>query len=261
MTCKWIGFLFCYGLVYAVGEFFLVIIYAIVMAVATAAKVRMDVGIWCGIWFVLLQAWGVTLGVITERVTVQWNLEAAAPVAPKPAADQTRPTPKQLNRKFASWVEHDSQSAGTVLFSSLGIWLSPHLPSALIIYALGMPIRAAFLTVTYSVALGLTFGVMSLPILGAALLLIKGRRFAAQILFGSKFFVCSVAFIGEAAVMLERGASGYPIALMFLLAVGYCLTMSVCLFPRFHSWRVCVATVLININGEALIWGMYYYAK
>ena len=126
MTCKWIGFLFCYGLVYAVGEFFLVIIYAIVMAVATAAKVRMDVGIWCGIWFVLLQAWGITLGVITERVTVRWNLEAAGPVAPKPA-NQARPTPKQLNRKFASWVEYDSQSAHAVMYSSLGLWLSPHL--------------------------------------------------------------------------------------------------------------------------------------
>ena len=250
-----------YLIAYYLGVVLLFAISFLIVYFVTMLVNHTDVGVWLVLWFLVTQVWAIALAWLTNIWwTARQQARAAEPVAPEPA-NQARPTPKELNRRFASWVEHDSQSAGTVLFSSLGIWLSPHLPSALIIYALGMPIRAAFLTVTYSVALGLTFGVMSLPILGAALLLIKGRRFAAQILFGSKFFVCSVAFIGEAAVMLERGASGYPIALMFLLAVGYCLTMSVCLFPRFHSWRVCVATVLININGEALIWGMYYYAK
>ena len=77
LVCKGIGFLLCYGLVYAIGEFFIFIIYAIVYAAATAAKVRMDVGIWCGIWFVLTQAWGVTLGVLTVRVT-RGHLQVAA---------------------------------------------------------------------------------------------------------------------------------------------------------------------------------------
>ena len=260
MTCKWIGFLFCYGLVYAVGEFFLVIIYAIVMAVATAAKVRMDVGIWCGIWFVLLQAWGVTLGVITERVTVRWNLEAAAPVAPKPAADQTRPTPKQLNRKFASWVEHDSQSANAVLFNSLGMWLSPQFPTALMFFSVMMLLMVPGLSLVYSGAFCLAFGVMTLPVFGTALLLFHGRRFTARILFAFANWGVSLACIGEAAVLLARGRSGYLIVPLLLIAVcfGVVIGVFVCLFPRFHSWRIATTSVLIHWYGQALVTGIFF---
>jgi len=259
LVCKGIGFLFCYGLVYAVGEFFLVIIYVIVMAVATAAGVRMDVGIWCGIWFVLTQAWGVTLGVLTERVTVRWNLEAAAPVAPKPA-NLARPTPKELNGRFASWVEYDSQSAHAVLFNSLGMWLSPHFPTGLMFFSVMMVLLLPGLSLKYSGAFCLAFGVMSLPVFGTALLLFHGRRFTARILFAFANWGVSLACIGEAAVMLARGRSGYLIAPLLLIAVCFGVVMGVfvCLYPRFHAWRITTASFLIHWYAQALVTGIYF---
>ena len=258
LVCKGIGFLLCYGLVYAIGEFFIFIIYAIVYAAATAAKVRMDVGIWCGIWFVLTQAWGVTLGVLTVRVT-RGHLQVAAPVAPKPA-NLARPTPKELNRRFASWVEYDSQSAHAVLFNSLGMWLSPHFPTGLMFFSVMMVLMLPGLSLNYSGAFCLAFGVMSLPVLGTALLLFHGRRFTARILFAFANWGVSLACIGEAAVMLARGRSGYLIATLLLIAVCFGVVMGVfvCLYPRFHAWRITTASFLIHWYAQALVTGIYF---
>ncbi len=154
ILCKGICFISCYFWVYFLGEFIIYIFFTIAIGVETATKSRMDVGIWCGIWFVLTQAWGVTLGVLAERVTARWHLQAAEPVAPKPAK-QARPTPKQLNRKFASWVEYDSQSAHAVMYSSLGLWLSPHLPSGLVFSSLIMVWIPAICQTMLCLALGL----------------------------------------------------------------------------------------------------------
>ena len=136
--------------------------------------------------FVLTQAWGVTLGVLAERVTARWHLQAADPVAPKPA-NQTRPTPKQLNRKFASWVEYDTQSAHAVLFSSLGLWLSPHMSSGLIFSSMFVLWIPAVCQKMICLALGL----LGLGNLSTGLLLLRGQKFAARILFA---FVCGLVW-------------------------------------------------------------------
>ena len=127
---------FLYMLAYGVGEFFLLVFFFIFAYLVTTAGARMDIGIWCGIWFVLTQAWGITLAWLADMWTARQR--TAEPVAPKPAADQARLSPKQLNRKFASWVEYESESAHAVLFSSLSMWLSPHFPTLLLWFSLIM---------------------------------------------------------------------------------------------------------------------------
>ena len=255
ILCKGICFISCYFWAYCLGEFFVSLIFIIAIGVETATKSRMDVGIWCGIWFVLTQAWGVTLGVLAERVTARWHSQAAEPVAPKPAADQTRPTPKQLNRKFASWVEYDTQSTHAVLFSSLGLWLSPHMSSGLIFSSMFV----LWIPAVCQKIICLAFGLLGLGTLSTGLLLFHGRKFAARILFA---FVCGcilLACVAQATVMLKRGASGYLIAPMF--SSGVCLGVGwgfVCLFPRFHSFRIFTASFVLNWYVGALFSGLYF---
>ena len=128
IRCKAICFLFLYGVVYFIGVVILFVIFLIVYFV-TMSVTHVDIGVWLVLWFLLTQAWGVALAWLTDMWTAQRQARAAQPVAPKPAADQARPTPGQLNKRFASWVEYSSESAHAVLFSSLGMWLSPHFPT------------------------------------------------------------------------------------------------------------------------------------
>ena len=254
ILCKVICFICCYWWVYYIGELFILFFFFIVAHLVTTAGARMDIGIWCGIWFVLTQAWGVTLGVLAERVTARWHLQAAEPVAPKPA-NQARPTPKQLNRKFASWVEYDSQSAHAVMYSSLGLWLSPHLPSGLVFSSLIMVWIPAICQTMLCLALGL----LGLGNLGTALLLSQGRRFAARILFAFAWGGGSLACVAEAAVMLKRGDSGYFIASMFVSAIFFAVVMvSLCMFPRFHSFRIFTTSLVLHWYAGALFSGLYF---
>ena len=181
IRCKAICFLFLYGFVYFIGVVILFVIFLIVYFV-TMAVTHVDIGVWLVLWFLLTQAWGVALAWLTDRWTAQRQARAAQPVTPKPAADQARPTPGQLNKRFASWVEYSSESAHAVLFSSLGMWLSPHFPTILIFLSLFIMVGAIFSLLFYSpvycaVQLSLAFAV-----LGSGLLLFAGRRFAARVL-------------------------------------------------------------------------------
>ena len=137
IRCKAICFLFWFGFAYFVGRIILWIIF-IVVNLVTMSATHVDIGVWCVLWFLVCQAWAVALAWLTDMWTAQRQAGAAAPVAPKPVAEQSRPTREQLNKRFASWVEYSSESAHAVLFSSLGMWLSPHFPTFLIFISMHM---------------------------------------------------------------------------------------------------------------------------
>ena len=255
VRCKAIWFLAGFALVYFIGRVLIFGVWLIVWFV-TMAVTHVDVGVWCVLWFLSCQAWGITLAWFFADWTAKW--QAAEPVTPKPAADQARPTPGQLNKRFASWIEYSSESAHAVLFSSLGVWLSPHAPTILIWYSLLIMVGAAGLPLFYSLAYCAVQVIFGLAILVAGLLLFAGRRFAARVLL----FTACVAFaggnIGEAIVLLARGRSGYLVADMLATCLLCVVSGTVmCLFPRWHSWRFAVVCFLSYFYAESLIWGLF----
>ena len=116
---------------------------------------------------------------------------STAGVAPKPAADQARPTPGQLNKRFASWVEYSSESAHAVLFSSPGMWLSPHFPTSPPPFlSLFIMVGAIFSLLFYSPVYCAVQLILAFAVLGRGLLLFAGRRFAAWVLL---FVACAAS--------------------------------------------------------------------
>ena len=258
VRCKAICFLFWYGAAYfiglvVVGFIFIVIIYI------TLAVTHVDIGVWLVLWFLVTQLWAVVLALFTAEWTAQQESRVAAHVAPKPAADQARPTPRQLNKRFASWVEYSSESAHAVLFSSLGVWLSPHFPTMLIFLSLTLMVGvlAQLLHPIFSLAYCAVQLIFAFAVLGAGLLLFAGRRFAARMLLFAAFVALAAASTGEAVVLLARGRSGYLVAdtLTTFLVCVVCGTV-MCLFPRWHSWRFGMASFVSCYYAKALIWGL-----
>ena len=253
-----IVFLLLYGFAYFVGVVFLVVIFFIVYLV-TISVTHVDIGVWLVLWFLLTQAWAVALAWLTDMWTAQRQARAAAPVAPKPAADQARPTPAQLNKDFASWVEYSSESAHAVLFSSLGVWLSPHFPTMLIFLSLFIMIGVIWLLRFYSLAYCAVQLMYAFAVLGTGLLLFAGRRFAARMLFFVGIIALAAAGIGEAIVLLARGRSGYLVADMLIASlVSLAFGTIFSLFPRWHSWRVGMGSFVISTYPRALIWGLFF---
>ena len=104
---------------------------------------------WCVLWFLVRQAWAVALAWLIDMWTARRRAGAAAR-GPKAGGGQARLSPKAAEQRFASWVEYSSESAHAVLFSSLGMWLSPHFPTILIILSLLiMVFLAAMLSLTH----------------------------------------------------------------------------------------------------------------
>ena len=207
IRCKAICFLSWYGFVYFIGAVILFVIFLIVYFV-TMSVTHVDIGVWLVLWFLLTQAWGVALAWLTDMWTAQRQARAAQPVAPKPAADQARPTPSQLNKRFASWVEYSSESAHAVLFSSLGMWLSPHFPTILIFLSLFIMGGAIFSLLFYSPVYCAVQLILAFVVLGTGLLLFAGRRFAARVLLFVGVIALAAASTGEAVVLLARGGRG-----------------------------------------------------
>ena len=207
IRCKAMRFLFWYGFVYLIGTVILFVIFLIVIW-GTMSVTHVDIGVWLVLWFLLTQAWGVALAWLTDMWTAQRQARAAQPVAPKPAADQARPTPGQLNKRFASWVEYSSESAHAVLFSSLGMWLSPHFPTILIFLSLFIMVGAIFSLLFYSPVYCAVQLILAFVVLGTGLLLFAGRRFAARVLLFVGVIALAAASTGEAVVLLARGGRG-----------------------------------------------------
>ena len=258
IRCKAICFLFLYGFVYFIGVVILFVIFLIVYFV-TMSVTHVDIGVWLVLWFLLTQAWGVALAWLTDMWTAQRQARAAQPVAPKPAADQARPTPGQLNKRFASWVEYSSESAHAVLFSSLGMWLSPHFPTILIFLSLFIMVGAIFSLLFYSPVYCAVQLILAFVVLGAGLLLFAGRRFAARVLLFVACAAMAAASTGEAVVMLVRGRSGYHVADMITTSL-FCVAFGTvaCLFPRWHSWRFGVVCFLSYYYARVLVWGLFF---
>jgi hypothetical protein len=258
--CKAICFLFWFGFAYFIGLMLLWVVYLIVYLV-TMSVTHVDIGVWLILWFLLTQAWAVALAWLTDMWTAQRQARAAQPVAPKPAADQARPTPGQLNKRFASWVEYSSESAHAVLFSSLGLWLSPHFPTMLVFLFLFLifGVLAQLLFPIYSLAYCAVQLIFAFAVLGTGLLLFAGRLFAARMLLFAAFVVLAAASIGEAVVLLSRGGSGYLVVdtLTTFLVCVVCGTV-ICLFPRWYSWRFGMGCFVSSYYARALIWGLFY---
>ena len=256
--CKAICFLFWFGFAYFVGRIILWIIF-IVVNLVTMSATHVDIGVWCVLWFLVCQAWAVALAWLIYMWTARRRAGAAAPVAPKPAAGQSRPTREQLNKRFASWVEYSSESAHAVLFSSLGMWLSPHFPTILIFLSLFVMVGAIFSLQHNSLAYCAVQLMNGFAILGTGLLVFAGRRLAARVLLFVACASMAAASTGEAVVLLARGRSGYHVAnmitnVLFCVAVGTIL----CVFPRWHSWRFSTACFLSYYYARVLVWGLFF---
>ena len=206
----------------------LLIVYFVTMSVT-----HVDIGVWLVLWFLLTQAWGVALAWLIDMRTAHRQSRAAEPVAPKPVAEQSRPTVRQLNKRFASWVETSSESAHAVLFSSLGLWLSPHLQMALgdlsglwLVFA----IICLLFSTPYSRALWTNALIQGFAFMGTAHLLSVGRRFAARMLLFAAFLAGAAASIREGVVWLARGRSGYLVADLIIpsLIVSFCGSSYAC---------------------------------
>jgi hypothetical protein len=255
---KAICFLFWYGAAYFIGLVVVGFLFIVIMYIALAAT-HVDIGVWLVLWFLVTQAWAVALAWFTAEWTAQQQSRVAGPVAPKPAADQARPTPGQLNKRFASWVEYSSESAHAVLFSSLGMWLSPHFPTILIFLSLQMMVGVIGLLSFYSLAYCAVQVMFAFAFLGTGLLLFAGRRFAARMCLFAGCVALAAASTGEAAVLLARGRSGYLVADMLatMLVCAACGTI-LCVFPRWYSWRFGVVSFLSCYYVKTLIWGLFY---
>ena len=253
--------MFWFGFAYFVGRIILWIIF-IVVNLVTMSATHVDIGVWCVLWFLVCQAWAVALAWLIDMRTAHRQSRAAEPVAPKPVAEQARPTPGQLNKRFASWVETSSESVYAVLFSSLGIWLSPHFQMvlgdvsglAMILAILGLLFDTFFSRALWAVVL-----IIGFAFLAAGHLLSVGRRFAARMSLFAAILAGAAATIREGVVWLARGRSGYIAADMFICSlIVLAWAIIACLFPRWHSLRVTYALGLGIFNTNALLFGLFY---
>ena len=258
IRCKAICFLLWYGAAYFIGLVVVGFIFIVIMYIFLAVT-HVDIGVWLVLWFLVCQAWAVALAWFIAGWMAQHESRVAGPVAPKPAVDQARPTPGQLNKRFASWVEYSSESAHAVLFSSLGVWLSPHFPTMLTFLSLFIMFGVIGQLWFYSLAYCAVQLMSAFSVLGAGLLLFAGRRFAARMLLFVSCGVMAAASTGEAVVLLARGRSGCLVADM-ITTVLFCVAFGTvaCLFPRWHSWRCITACYLSYYYAKALIWGLFY---